>query len=205
MRLHLASGNPHKGAELSAFADASAAKTGGAAIEIISARTVGGMPDVVEDTGTFVGNARKKAEALRVQLPAGSFVVADDSGVCVDALDGGPGVESAYYAGPQGDATANLLKLARVMRDVPEERRRAHFLCVLLVLTDSGEELVFEGLCRGRLLRDPQGAAGFGYDPLFVPDGYGKSYAQLGEAVKGKISHRALAWARLAEWAASVR
>lgn len=205
MRLHLASGNPHKVAELSAFAEASAANTSGTAIEIISARAVGGMPDVLEDTGTFVGNARKKAEALRARLPAGSLVVADDSGVCVDALDGGPGVESAYYAGAQGDATANLLKLARVMRDVPDERRGAHFLCVLLVLTDKGEELVFEGLCRGRLLREPQGGAGFGYDPLFVPDGYEQSYAQLGEAVKAKISHRALAWARLAEWAASVR
>jgi XTP/dITP diphosphohydrolase len=163
------------------------------------------MPEVVEDTGTFVGNARKKAEALRTQLPAGSFVLADDSGVCVDALDGAPGVESAYYAGPEGDATANLMKLASEMRDVPEERRGAHFLCVLLVLTHTGEELVFEGLCRGRLLREPQGAAGFGYDPLFVPDGYAQSYAQLGEAVKAQISHRARAWARLAEWAAQLK
>lgn len=203
MRLHLASGNLHKAGELAAFAQASATESGGAAIEIISARAVGGMPEVVEDTGTFVGNARKKALALRARLPAGSFVVADDSGVCVDELNGGPGVESAYYAGPQSDPSANLLKLAQVMRDVPDERRGAHFLCVLLVLTATGEELVFEGLCGGRLLREPRGGAGFGYDPLFVPDGHSQSYAELGEAVKNLISHRARAWARLAEWARS--
>jgi XTP/dITP diphosphohydrolase len=205
MRLHLASGNLHKAAELTAFAKNSATESGGPAIEIVSARAVGGMPDVLEDAGTFVGNARKKAMALRARLPEGSFVVADDSGVCVDALDGGPGVESAYYAGPQGDAAANLLKLAETMRDVPDALRGAHFLCVLLVLAANGDELIFEGVCRGRLLRKPQGGAGFGYDPLFVPDGYEESYAELGEAVKGLISHRARAWARLAEWAKSLR
>jgi XTP/dITP diphosphohydrolase len=205
MRLHLASGNLHKAAELSALAEASAKKLGGAPIEIVSARAVGGMPDVVEDTGTFVGNARKKAVALRAKLPAGSLVVADDSGVCVDALGGGPGVESAYYAGPQGDAAANLVKLAEVMRNVPEGLRGAHFLCVLLVLTAEGDELIFEGLCGGRLLREPRGGAGFGYDPLFVPDGYEQSYAELGDEVKGHISHRARAWAKLAEWAKSPR
>jgi XTP/dITP diphosphohydrolase len=204
MRLHLASGNLHKAAELAAFAQASAPESGGNAIEIVSARKVGGMPEVAEDTGTFVGNARKKAMALRARLPVGSFVVADDSGVCVDALDGGPGVESAYYAGSQGDAAANLLKLRDVMRNVPDVRRGAHFFCVLLVLTGTGEELVFEGLCRGRLLHEPRGGSGFGYDPLFVPDGYEQSYAELGETVKNQISHRARAWARLAEWAKSI-
>lgn len=205
MRLHLASGNLHKAAELTSLAEASARKLGAAPIEIVSARAVGGMPDVAEDTGTFVGNARKKAVALRAKLPAGSLVVADDSGVCVDALDGGPGVESAYYAGPQGDAAANLMKLAAAMRDVPEDQRGAHFLCVLFVLTAQGEEFIFEGVCRGQLLREPRGGAGFGYDPLFVPDGYRQSYAELGDEVKGLISHRARAWAKLAEWAKSLR
>lgn len=201
MRLHLASGNLHKAAELAAFARVSAAKTGGPEIEILSARVVGGMPEVVEDTGTFVGNARKKARALQERLPPGSYVLADDSGVCVDALGGGPGVESAYYAGERSDPAANLLKLAEVMRDVADEQRGAQFLCVLLVLTGAGQELVFEGICRGRLLREPRGAAGFGYDPLFVPDGYAQSYAELGEETKNSISHRGRAWAQLAEWA----
>jgi XTP/dITP diphosphohydrolase len=201
MRLHLASGNLHKAAELAALAEASAREFGSPPIGIVSARAVGGMPDVVEDTGTFVGNARKKARALWANLPAGSFVIADDSGVCVDALDGGPGVESAYYAGPQGDSAANLRKLAEVMRDVSDDRRGAHFLCVLLVITATGNEAIFEGVCRGRLLREPSGGAGFGYDPLFVPDGYKQSYAELGDAVKARISHRARAWAKLAQWA----
>ena len=203
MRLHLASGNLHKAAELAALAEASARKAGRTPVQIVSARVVGGMPEVVEDTGTFVGNARKKAVALRDRLPAGSHVVADDSGVCVDALDGGPGVESAYYAGPQGDSAANLWKLVQAMREVPDGQRGAHFLCVLLVVTGTGDELVFEGICRGRLLREPRGGTGFGYDPLFVPDGYDQSYAELGDEVKGLISHRARAWARLAEWAAA--
>lgn len=195
MRLHLASGNSHKAAELQELARAA-----GLPVEIISARTVGGMPEVVEDAGTFVGNARKKAKALQAKLPRGSWVLADDSGVCVDALDGGPGVESAYFAGPQHDAAANLRKLAEVMHDVPDERRGAHFLCVLLVLNGNGEEWVFEGVCGGRLLREPRGGAGFGYDPLFVPAGYELSYAELGDDVKNRISHRARAWAKLAEW-----
>ena len=195
MKLYLASGNAHKAAELQSLAQAS-----GLTVEIISARAVGGMPPVEEDTGTFVGNARKKAAALRTRIPADAWALADDSGLCVDALDGGPGVESAYYAGPQGDAAANLAKLVTVMRDVPEGRRGAYFVCVLIVLGPVGEEHVFEGRSPGRLALAPQGGAGFGYDPLFVPDGHTESFAQLGDAVKNTLSHRARAWAGLAGW-----
>jgi XTP/dITP diphosphohydrolase len=194
---YFASGNGHKAAELQRLADASPSSRG---LLIVSARSVGGMPEVREDTGTFLGNARKKAVALREKLPAGSMVLADDSGVCVDALGGGPGVESAYFAGPAADPRANLEKLARVMREVPEGSRGAQFFCMLLVLTRTGEERVFEGVCRGRLLVEPRGEAGFGYDPLFVPDGYEQSYAELGDDVKSRLSHRARAWARLSEW-----
>ena len=201
MRLHLASGNPHKVAELAAFAAATEADGRGPRIEIVSARAVGGMPWVQEDAGTFVGNARKKAQALQMKLPQGSYALADDSGVCVDALGGAPGVDSAYYAGPQADPVANVQKLLRTTADVPDEKRGAHFLCVLLVLTPEGEELVFEGVCGGYLLRETRGNAGFGYDPIFVPHGYVQSYAELGNEVKNRISHRARAWAKLAEWA----
>jgi XTP/dITP diphosphohydrolase len=195
MKLFLASGNRHKAEEFQALARASALP-----LEIVSAAAVGGMPAVAEDTGTFVGNARKKAQALRVRVPAEAWVLADDSGVCVDALGGAPGVESAYYAGPQGDSAANLAKLVEVMRDVPGAARGAHFLCVLLALGPNGEEQVFEGICRGHLEREPRGGAGFGYDPLFVPDGYRRTYAELSEAEKNQLSHRGRAWARLAEW-----
>lgn len=197
MKLYLASGNAHKVQELAALAAASPELH----LEIIGAKAVGGMPPVAEDTGTFVGNARKKALALRTKIPADAWALADDSGVCVDELGGGPGVESAYFAGPQGDARANLQKLEDVMRGVPDERRGAHFLCVLLVIGPAGEELIFEGVCRGRLLHAAKGWAGFGYDPLFVPDGYTESYAELGDAVKNTISHRGRAWAKLAAWA----
>lgn len=196
MKLFLASGNAHKAAELQGLANAAALP-----IEIVLARAVGGMPEVAEDTGTFVGNARKKALALRARLAADAWVLADDSGVCVDALEGAPGVESAYYAGPQHDSAANLAKLAAVMRDVPAGKRGAHFLCVLLLAGPRDAEQVFEGVCGGELLREPRGAAGFGYDPLFVPTGYTQSYAELGDGVKSLISHRARAWAKLAEWA----
>lgn len=196
LTFYLASGNAHKVGELQALATAS-----GLPVKILSAREVGGMPPVEEDTGTFVGNARKKARALREKIPTEAWALADDSGVCVDELGGAPGVESAYYAGPQGDAAANLRKLVEVMQDVPEARRRARFYCVLVALGPGGEEKVFEGACEGRLLREPRGGAGFGYDPLFVPDGFEQSYAQLGEAVKNEISHRARAFGALARWA----
>ena len=144
MKLYLASGNAHKVLEFQALADAS-----GLDLEIISAKAVGGMPAVVEDTGTFIGNATKKARALKAILPSDAWVLADDSGLCVDALNGGPGVESAYYAGPQGDSAANLAKLVQTMRGVPDQRRGAFFVCVLVLIDGTGQEHVFEGRCNG--------------------------------------------------------
>jgi XTP/dITP diphosphohydrolase len=195
MKLHLASGNAHKVAEFQALAAAS-----GLALELVSARTVGGMPPVEEDTGTFIGNARKKAQALQRLLPADAWVLADDSGVCVDALAGAPGVESAYYAGPEHDAAANLAKLTAVMRDVPTAQRGAQFRCVLVLRGPDAVEQVFAGSCTGRLLVEPVGGYGFGYDPLFVPDGFGRSFAELSAAEKDQISHRGRAWTQLADW-----
>ena len=195
MRLHLASGNAHKVQEFAALA--AAAKL---PVHIVSAREVGGMPEVTEDTGTFTGNARKKAQALRAQLPAGSWVLADDSGLCVDALDGGPGVESAYYAGPQGDSAANLRKLVQTMRGVSAEKRGAHFVCVLFLIDGTGAEHVFEGRCDGWLRDGPEGGTGFGYDPLFVPAGRTQTFAQLSDTDKNKLSHRGRAWAQLVAW-----
>ena len=140
MKLYLASGNPHKVGEFQALASASLPD-----LEILSARAVGGMPAVEEDTGTFTGNARKKARALKQLLPDEMWVLADDSGLCVDALAGAPGVESAYFAGPAGNAAANLEKLIEVMRTVPVGRREARFVCVLVLLGPDGGEQVFEG------------------------------------------------------------
>ena len=195
--IHLATGNAHKAQEMAAFAKASASQAGGLLVEIVMPPH---MPVVEEDTGTFAGNARKKAVAVKALSPPAAWVLADDSGLCVDALDGAPGVDSAYYAGPQGDSAANLGKLVAVMQSVPEVKRGAHFMCVLVLLGPRAGEQVFEGRCAGMLRREPAGGAGFGYDPLFVPGGYDQTYAELDEAAKNKISHRALAWQRLAEW-----
>jgi XTP/dITP diphosphohydrolase len=195
MRLYLASGNAHKAGEFQALA--AGALPG---LEILSARAVGGMPAVEEDAGTFIGNARKKALTLKQALPGDAWVLADDSGVCVDALNGAPGVESAYFAGPQGDAAANLRKLVDIMRTVPEGRRGAQFVCVLLLAGPGGVEQIFEGRCTGRLRVEPAGNAGFGYDPIFTPDGHTLSYAELGDEIKNRISHRARAFAVLVEW-----
>ena len=195
MRLHLASGNPHKAGEFAALAAGARL-----AMEIVPGDGAGQMPSVTEDTGTFTGNARKKARALHALLPPGAWVLADDSGLCVDALNGAPGVESAYYAGPQGDGAANLRRLVEVMRDVPADCRTAHFTCVLVLIDARGGEHLFEGRCDGRLAKEPHGGAGFGYDPLFVPAGQSFTFAELPEARKSELSHRGRAWAQLAAW-----
>lgn len=191
--IHLATGNAHKVQEFQQLGDV--ARLG---LRFVAASP---MPSVVEDAGTFVGNARKKAQALKDTLPVDAWVLADDSGLCVDALAGKPGVESAYYAGPQGDAAANLRKLTEAMRPVPRDRRGAYFCCVLVLLPGrvTGEQ-VFEGRCAGRLIMEPAGGKGFGYDPLFVPEGYAQTYAELGADVKNKISHRGQAWLALSRW-----
>lgn len=190
--LHLATANPHKVQELQRLADES-----GLQVRIVAAVN---MPEVEEDTGTFAGNARKKAAALQALLPPEAWVLADDSGVCVEALGGAPGVESAYYAGPEHDSGANLRKLTEAMRDVPEGRRAACFLCVLVLRVPGDTELVVEGRCYGVLARVPAWGAGFGYDPLFIPDGFDRTYAQLDETEKNQISHRGRAWLKLADY-----
>ena len=195
MKLYLASGNAHKAREFQALAD-----VGALPVEIISAVAIGGMSPVTEDTGTFAGNACKKARALKERLPAGGWALADDSGLCVDVLGGAPGVESAYFAGPRASGAENLAKLVGVLRDVPEESRAAHFVCVLVLVGPSGEEHVFEGRCEGKLRREPAGMGGFGYDPLFVPVGHTLTFAELPDAEKNRLSHRALAWAALTAW-----
>jgi XTP/dITP diphosphohydrolase len=203
MRLYLASGNAHKAAEFQALTEALRPATGGMALEVVSATEVGGMPHVPEDTGTFLGNARKKAAALKGLLPAGGWALADDSGLCVDALDGAPGVESAYFAGQGGDSVANLAKLVAAMREVPAARRGAEFVCILVLLGPEGVDMTFSGRCRGRLAVESRGAEGFGYDPLFVPDGFDATLAEMAPEQKNRISHRGRAWAECVGWLAA--
>ncbi len=157
-----------------------------------------GIGDAEETATTFVENALLKARhAARLSgLPA----LADDSGICVDALGGAPGLYSARYAGKHGDNAANNAKLLDLLRDVPDTERGAHFHCTLVLLrsADDPAPLIAEGLWRGRILHVPQGAKGFGYDPVFFDPAHGPA-GELDAALKNRISHRGLALARLRE------
>ncbi len=178
-------------------------------------RDLGDFPDapaVVEDAETFAGNARKKAESLARWVPAdpscGQFyVLADDSGLEVDALGGAPGVHSARFAAvgmgglSNSPDSANNAKLLRLLEGIAPEKRTARFRCVLaLASVDGGHTVFFEGECQGRIALAPSGSGGFGYDPLFVPEGHDRSLAELGDNVKNKLSHRARALEKLRQF-----
>ncbi len=195
MRLFLATGNAHKIAELDAILRAARPD-----IAVQSAAALGGMPPVVEDGGTFLANARKKAAALVSRLPDDGLALADDSGLCVDALGGAPGVDSAHYAGPGAGDAANTAKLLRALAGVETARRTAAFHCTLVLLGRDGEAGVFAGRCDGRILEAPSGGGGFGYDPVFAPEGRETSFADLAPELKNAISHRARALAALVAW-----
>ncbi|MEW4570760.1 RdgB/HAM1 family non-canonical purine NTP pyrophosphatase [Tautonia sp. JC769] len=161
--------------------------------------TLDGFPDapeVEEDADTFAGNARKKASETAQAV--GRWVIADDSGLTVDALDGEPGVYSARYAGVHGDDDANNRKLLEALADVPDDRRGAAFVCSLALSDPSGTiVLEAEGACRGRIARQIHGERGFGYDPLFIILEYHKTFGELSTLVKHQLSHRARAFERL--------
>jgi len=188
MKLFLATANSHKVEELSVLLGEH-----GAPVTVYGASEVEGMPEVEETEDTFVGNARLKAEALRAMMPQGAWALADDSGLEVDALLGRPGVCSARYAGPDASDSDNFMKLLTELSDVPDTERTARFTCCLVLLDPDGREWVFTGHCNGVIAKNPAGDQGFGYDPVFIPDGRTQSLAQLGSAVKNEISHRARA------------
>ena len=125
------------------------------------------------------------------------YVLSDDSGLEVDFLNGAPGVYSARYAGISASDQDNLNKLLKALAKVPELERTARFRCVLCLIKEDGLPNYFEGTCEGRILIQPQGSSGFGYDPIFVPEGYKDSFAYLGEPLKAGLSHRAKAMASL--------
>jgi XTP/dITP diphosphohydrolase len=190
-RLVLASSNRGKLAELRELLAASGHE--------LLAQSDFDVGDADETGATFFENALIKARhaALATGLPA----LADDSGLVVDALDGEPGLRSARYSGRHGNDAANNALLLDRLRNVPEAARGAHFYCVLVMLRSASDPqpLIAEGLWRGRILSAPRGANGFGYDPLFLPDGYDISSAELDPALKNANSHRGQALARLRE------
>lgn len=190
MKLVLATRNPHKVAELRAIL---LPLLPGA--EIVGAEAFD-VPEPVEDEVTFAGNALIKARQLAEET--GLLALADDSGVCVDAMGGAPGVFSARWCGRHGDYAANLELLLAQMADVPERHRGASFVCAAAMAAPDGREEVAEGVMRGSLLFAPRGENGFGYDPIFRPEGLSVSSAELTPERKDAISHRGKAFRALA-------
>ena len=219
----IATRNAHKTGEIRAIL--------GERFQFLTLNDFPGAPKVVENADTFAGNATKKAVELakwvnsqhrtsNIERPTPNFVLADDSGLEVDALNGAPGVHSARFAaidsaksGNTPDADNNA-KLLRLLKDVLLERRTARFHCVLAwtpVLLEKIENAwpvcyadefeiqteLFDGICEGKILFEPRGENGFGYDPLFVPNGFIQTFAELGDGVKNQLSHRAKALEKL--------
>ena len=201
--LIIASRNAHKAEEIGAILG-----------DGFTVQTLAAFPDappVIEDGDSFAANATKKSreiaawlenQALGQALP--DFVLADDSGLEVDALDGAPGIHSARYASGENEGNAadadNNAKLLRELAIVPASDRGAQFRCVLALtaLGQADKTELFEGICRGQISQAESGDGGFGYDPLFILDGFTQSFAELGAATKNTLSHRAKALAKLA-------
>lgn len=216
--LLIATRNAHKVGEIRAIL--------GAEFRCLTLSDFPGAPAVVEDADTFAGNAAKKAVELarwvagnskpKTQNPQPNFVLADDSGLEVDALNGAPGVHSARFAALDKSENShdadNNAKLLRLLKAVPLDKRTARFRCVLALApvpreslesaspvcyADGFEPQIFDGACAGRIQSAASGQGGFGYDPLFVPDGFEQTFAGLGEDVKNRLSHRARALEKL--------
>ncbi|GAT65484.1 nucleoside-triphosphate diphosphatase [Planomonospora sphaerica] len=165
-------------------------------VEIVGLEEFPQIGDVAETGLTFAENALLKAHA--VARASGLPAVADDSGLCVDALNGMPGIFSARWSGTHGDDRANLDLLLAQVSDVPDGRRGAHFACAAALALPSGQERVAEGALHGSIIRAPRGTGGFGYDPVFVPEGEARTTAELAPEEKDAISHRGRAFRALA-------
>lgn len=237
IRIYLATGNAHKVTEINTLL-----RNFGAPVEVCSAQTIGGMPQVEENADSFEGNARLKAQALLKCLqaaqsagwqadncataasaaplppadneaplppadsaasppqPATAYVLADDSGLCVAALDNTPGIHSARYAGAHATDADNNALLLKNLAHLPPQQRGAAFVCCFVLIGTDGSEAVFHGRCKGQIAPQATGDAGFGYDPLFIPEGYERSFGELGAAIKNTISHRTHCCQQLAEF-----
>ncbi len=216
--LLIATRNAHKVGEIRAIL--------GGQFQFLTLNDFPAAPKVVEDADTFEGNATKKAVELAQWLASAdsrsaihnskNFVLADDSGLEVDALNGAPGVHSARFAAMDKNENSkdedNNAKLLHLLKDVSPQKRTARFRCVIAFVpvplgeipnasavcyADQFEPQTFDGACEGKILFEPRGQNGFGYDPLFVPNGFKKTFAELGDEVKNKLSHRAKALEKL--------
>ena len=190
-RLAIATKNPHKLRELGRICR-------DWPVEWLTAENhPGPWPDVPEPHDTYLDNALEKARAIASALDEPA--IADDSGIEADALDGGPGPRSARFAGEGASDAENLAKLVEVIADEPSDARTARYRCVAAIAWPDGRALHAEGVCEGSLLATPRGARGFGYDPIFVPEGEHRTMAELEDEEKDRISHRGRAFRAVAE------
>lgn len=186
-KLVFATNNLHKLTEIKAIL--------GEQIEILSLNDINCHVDIPETADTLEGNAKMKAEYIYNHYHLDCF--ADDTGLEVKALNGAPGIYSARYAGEGHDSQANMKKLLENLKGITN--REAQFRTAICLI-EGGEEHLFEGLVKGKIIEEKRGEAGFGYDPVFVPDGYDKTFAELGEDIKNQISHRARAVKKLCDY-----
>ncbi len=164
-------------------------------IELVSLNHFESLPEIVEDGQTYLENALKKAKIISEFT--GETVLADDSGLQVEALGGEPGVYSARYAGEGATDEENNAKLLAKLKDVPEEKRNASFFCALVLYRKDGQYSSFEGEWQGRIIDERRGANGFGYDPIFLATPLNKTAAELPSEIKNKVSHRGQAFEKL--------
>jgi len=189
--LVLSSGNKHKIKEIKNILK-------DMPFDVISKNDIGFEDfDVVEDGDTLEENALKKALELKRHI--NGIIIADDTGLYVDALDGDPGVYSARYAGEPVSYAANNKLLLKNLKDIPLEKRTAEFKTVIAVVLENGESFMAEGVCKGKIAFEPRGENGFGYDPLFIVDGTDKTFSEMTDEEKNNISHRANALLNLRE------
>ena len=182
MKLVLASRNKKKIRELETFLREISSD-----ITVLSLDDIGFHDEIVEDGGSFAANSKIKA---LVPAKFGFIGVADDSGLEVDALGGAPGVYSARYSGEGATDEKNNAKLLKALENVPDDKRTARFRTVITCEFPDGREIVVDGVCEGKILREPRGADGFGYDPLFYYEPFGKTFAELSPEEKNQVSHR---------------
>ncbi len=195
MVIYIATSSEHKVKEFKAIL-----REGDQDVTLKFLDAIGGMGFVDETEDSFEGNARLKVRALRKNVPEDVWVLADDSGLEVDILNGKPGVLSARYAGDSATYEENNRKLLSDLEGVAKENRSARFVCCLVLHGPCGSEHVFRGMCQGAISMSARGENGFGYDPLFVPAGCVETFAEMDPKQKDAISHRARAIESLLDW-----
>lgn len=190
MRIVIATGNNDKVREINEIlADTE--------YEAVSMKSIGVNPEIIEDADSFAGNALIKAKT--VHAITGGYVMADDSGICIDALGGAPGIYSARFCGEDSTYEEKFAKIFEMLKDVPEDERTAHFTCAIAVVKPDGTSFTVEEICEGVLHEEPMGENGFGYDPIFYMPEFGMTTAQMPIEQKNTISHRGKALRAMVE------